>query len=303
MTAAFVHFLAVAVDNDKPPHLLPTSAVCCRYIDGEPCGREVIYKAPHYCEQCLSRGMSGMRRVIPRLDYKIKLSAAPWRNKIGIEANKKLLKAKQAHSGVIIKLSPVVPELFEGLYNYVCNLRQLNSGRHVTAYQQVAGSRGGEKQEFMFEIVSGSLTAAFFKSTFNNPKNQGSLYLREDGNVVAIIPPITFRLRYTLPLHVADFVMSVTYDVAALPRDGVFRFDEANVEISDSSKQHMKHYICGELRKLLTAYAAMDAETARTLLTPQQLVQVDFFAPAAQHAAPSAAMNQASTSSGVVGAV
>eukprot|EP00965_Chrysotila_dentata_P143506 4741596-Pleurochrysis_carterae.AAC.1 len=95
--------------------------------------------------------------------------------------------------------------------------------------------------------------------------------------------------------------MTVTFDVASLPRDGVFRFDENNVEIPDSSKEQMKLYMCGELRKMLMGFSA-HPPTASNLLTPQQLVQIDFFAPAAQHAA-SCSTDQASTGSGVVGAV
>eukprot|EP00965_Chrysotila_dentata_P121118 4005838-Pleurochrysis_carterae.AAC.2 len=62
------------------------------------------------------------------------------------------------------------------------------------------------------------------------------LFLHEDGTGLAIIPrPLSFRRRYTLPLFLADLVMTVIFDVAALPRYGLFRFDEHAVEYSDGS--------------------------------------------------------------------
>eukprot|EP00965_Chrysotila_dentata_P241591 6204371-Pleurochrysis_carterae.AAC.2 len=247
--------------------------------------------------------MSGMRTVWPRLNFRINVTAETWVHKVGQEAAKKLKKLKQAQSSLTIKISPVTKDIFEGLHDHVCNLQPPDGGRHVTPFIQVAGSRGGDKKEFTFEIVSGALTALFFKPVFVDPRNQGSLYLREDGNAVAIIPPLTFRLRYTLPTNLADFVMSVSFDVAALPRDGVFRFDEASVEISEASKAHMKLYIAGELRKMLSAYTAMDEATGRNLLTPQQLVQVNHLAPATGRPATTPSSSQASTGTGVVDAV
>eukprot|EP00965_Chrysotila_dentata_P088988 2937652-Pleurochrysis_carterae.AAC.1 len=57
------------------------------------------------------------------------------------------------------------------------NLQPTDGGRQVTAYRHVAGSRGGDKQEYNFEIISGVLASLFFKTTFIDPRNQGSLYL------------------------------------------------------------------------------------------------------------------------------
>eukprot|EP00965_Chrysotila_dentata_P208172 6184559-Pleurochrysis_carterae.AAC.3 len=71
--------------------------------------------------------------------------------------------------------------------------------------------------------------------------------------------------------------MAVSFDVAALSRDGVFRFDEAKADLSGSSKRHMKFYLCGQLRGMLDGLAALDAATARDLRSPQQLVQVNRF--------------------------
>eukprot|EP00965_Chrysotila_dentata_P009015 293059-Pleurochrysis_carterae.AAC.1 len=61
--------------------------------------------------------------------------------------------------------------------------------------QHIAGSRGGEKQEHCFEIVSGRLAALSFKPTFVFAYFQGSIMMREDdGTALAILAPITFRL-------------------------------------------------------------------------------------------------------------
>eukprot|EP00965_Chrysotila_dentata_P074456 2458322-Pleurochrysis_carterae.AAC.1 len=66
----------------------------------------------------------------------------------------------------------------------------------------------------------------------------------------------------------------------------------------------MKLFICGEMRKMLNAYFAMDAAYARKLFSTQKLVQVDYFAPIVPQ--PAAATlrtsnnSQASTSKGVV---
>eukprot|EP00965_Chrysotila_dentata_P154635 5109614-Pleurochrysis_carterae.AAC.1 len=96
----------------------------------------------------------------------------------------------------------------------LANLQPADGGRHLTPLQRVAGSRGGEKQEHMFEVVSGKLTALPFKPTFVSAFNQGSLLLREsDGTALAITAPITFRLKYTLPINLANFVLTGTYDV------------------------------------------------------------------------------------------
>eukprot|EP00965_Chrysotila_dentata_P105877 3497098-Pleurochrysis_carterae.AAC.2 len=69
----------------------------------------------------------------------------------------------------------------------------------------------------------------------------------------------------------------------------------------------MKIYIAGELRKMLTAFTAMGAATGRALFTPQQVVQVDYFAPtttgATSAAQASASTNPAFTGIGVAGAV
>eukprot|EP00965_Chrysotila_dentata_P259965 6213741-Pleurochrysis_carterae.AAC.5 len=248
------------------------------------------------------------------------MALEPWMHKIGNEARKKLERMKQAQSALTIKLSPVQLDVFNGLYTLLANLQPSDGGRHLTApLQHVAGSHGGEKQEHVFEIVSGKLVALIFKPTFVFSHNQGSLLLREsDGTALAIIAPITFRLRYTLTVHLADFVLTVTYDVVSLPRDGVFRFDEAFVEFSAASdKEEMKSYICGELRKLLTGFSPLlsggssrGAAAYRNLLSAQQLVQVDYYAPAsavlhntaAANATPAAA-NSSSSTRDVVGAV
>eukprot|EP00965_Chrysotila_dentata_P189942 6173609-Pleurochrysis_carterae.AAC.2 len=238
--------------------------------------------------------------------------------KIGNEARKKLERMKQAQSALTIKLSPVQLDVFKGLYTLLANLQPTDGGRHLTPLQHVTGSRGGEKQEHVFEIISGKLAALFFKATFLFSHNQGSLILREsDGKALAIIALITFRLWYTLPLHLADFVLTVTNDVVSLPRDGIFRFGEASVEFSAASKEEMKAYICGELRKLLTGFSPLLSEgfsrgaaAYRNLLSPQHLVQVDYYAPApavlhntaAANATPAAA-NSSSSTCDVVGAV
>eukprot|EP00965_Chrysotila_dentata_P113916 3766506-Pleurochrysis_carterae.AAC.1 len=140
---------------------------------------------------------------------------------------------KQAQSGLSIKLSPVPLEVFRTLHDRLCNLQPADGGRHVTPLKHIAGSRGGDKQKHMFEIMPGKLASLFFKSTFVFAYNQGSLLLREeDRTALAIIALITFRLKYTLPLHLADLVLTVTYHFASLPADGVFRFDEGAVEFT-----------------------------------------------------------------------
>eukprot|EP00965_Chrysotila_dentata_P254592 6211930-Pleurochrysis_carterae.AAC.3 len=113
--------------------------------------------------------MSGMRSIRPRLQFRINVTAEPWRNTVGQDDAKKLKKLKQAQANVTVKVSPVVPEVFEGLLDLICNLQPADGGRHVTRYQQLAGSRGGEKKEYLFKIISGSLTAMFFKTTFIDP--------------------------------------------------------------------------------------------------------------------------------------
>eukprot|EP00965_Chrysotila_dentata_P162586 5368300-Pleurochrysis_carterae.AAC.2 len=216
---------------------------------------------------------------------------------------------KQAQSGLTIKLSPVPLDLFNGLYNTLANLQPADGGRHLTPLQHVAGSRGGEKQEHMFEVVSGKLVALLFKPTFVFAYNQGSLLLREsDGTALAIIAPITFRLRYTLPKNLADYVLTVTYDVVSLPRDGVFRFDEASVEFSASSKEQMKRYMCGEFRKLLIGFSDLPRSSRASMVSTQQMVQIDFYAPVStpcniSTSAHSGASSSANSTHGVGGTV
>eukprot|EP00965_Chrysotila_dentata_P204133 6182154-Pleurochrysis_carterae.AAC.4 len=82
-----------------------------------------------------------------------------------------------------------------------------------------------------------------------------------------------------MPLHLANLVLTVTYDVAALPRDGVFRFNNASADYSEASKEHMKAYIYGELRKMHTGFHAIHRPTARKLFSQQQMVQIDYHSP------------------------
>eukprot|EP00965_Chrysotila_dentata_P258163 6213125-Pleurochrysis_carterae.AAC.2 len=296
-------------DGARSPRLRSVRAVCTRYNDGQPCRREVVYHAPHYCEQCLNSGMGGMRCVRPKLSTRITTNAEPWRNKIGNDVLKKLQKLKEAQANLSLKLSPVALEVFQGLYDLVANLQPSDDGRHITPLRQTAGSRGGEKQEHEFEIVSGALVAAFMKSTFVESYCQGSLLLRDNGNVFAVIAPMTFRLKYSLPVHRAELLMTVTFDVASLPRDGIFRFDEEKVQYSEASKRHMKAYMCGELRKLVDVFASLHVAANMNgppppLLSNQQLVQVNFFAPAgANVAASSAAASSQFAAHGVAGSV
>eukprot|EP00965_Chrysotila_dentata_P200912 6180256-Pleurochrysis_carterae.AAC.1 len=87
------------------------------------------------------------------------------------------------------------------------------------------------------------------------------------------------------PLHLADLVLTVTYDVASLPADKVCRFDESSVEYSASSNEQMNKYICMELRMMVTGFTRMHEPAGRVapgsfkLSSSQQLVQVDFYAP------------------------
>eukprot|EP00965_Chrysotila_dentata_P150106 4958145-Pleurochrysis_carterae.AAC.3 len=128
----------VAVDKKKPPHLRPVSAVCCRYINGKPCGRKVVYTAPHYCEVYLFWGMSVMARVILRLKSWLKLSVEPWQSKVDNKTNKKLMKAKQAQSVAVIKLSPVLLELFEALWETPARC----TATAMALYERAARQRG-----------------------------------------------------------------------------------------------------------------------------------------------------------------
>eukprot|EP00965_Chrysotila_dentata_P254591 6211930-Pleurochrysis_carterae.AAC.2 len=43
ITCALGVLLTVTVNEDKPPHLRSVEAKCTRYIDGEPCSRQVVY--------------------------------------------------------------------------------------------------------------------------------------------------------------------------------------------------------------------------------------------------------------------
>eukprot|EP00965_Chrysotila_dentata_P234580 6200259-Pleurochrysis_carterae.AAC.2 len=49
------------------PQLRSVHTVCTRYNDGTPCRAHVVYSAPHYCEECLSTTMRGMRIRKPRV--------------------------------------------------------------------------------------------------------------------------------------------------------------------------------------------------------------------------------------------
>eukprot|EP00965_Chrysotila_dentata_P008032 261812-Pleurochrysis_carterae.AAC.1 len=78
--------------------------------------------------------------------------------------------------------------------------------------------------------------------------------------------------------------MSVTFDVASLPCDGVFLFDEERVEYSECSKRHMESYMCGELAKMLDSFRALHVGAnmrgpPSPMLSPQQFAQVEHFAP------------------------
>eukprot|EP00965_Chrysotila_dentata_P077821 2567262-Pleurochrysis_carterae.AAC.1 len=96
------------------PRLRSVHAVCTCHNDGQTCRRPVVYTAPHYCEQCLSGAMRGMRMTKARLATHVKVAVEAWQNKIGNEARKKLLKLKQAQSALTIKLSPVPLDMFKG---------------------------------------------------------------------------------------------------------------------------------------------------------------------------------------------
>eukprot|EP00965_Chrysotila_dentata_P068011 2249765-Pleurochrysis_carterae.AAC.1 len=66
--------------------------------------------------------------------------------------------------------------------------------------------------------------------------------------------------------------MTLSFDVLVLPRNRVFRFDQHQVasDYFDASKRHTKIYMCGEMRKMFDQFAALDAATARGVLSPQQ---------------------------------
>eukprot|EP00965_Chrysotila_dentata_P225331 6194682-Pleurochrysis_carterae.AAC.3 len=111
--------------------------------------RPVEYTAPQFYEGCLNSGLSGMRSVRPRLyQHRSNVTVEPWRNKIVNEAAKKLKKLKQAHTGFTIKLSRVTPSVFQGIHD----LQPTDGGRHLTPYNQVAGTRGGDKKEYAFDV-------------------------------------------------------------------------------------------------------------------------------------------------------
>eukprot|EP00965_Chrysotila_dentata_P239393 6203089-Pleurochrysis_carterae.AAC.1 len=102
LIAACVQFLAVAVDDEKQPHLGPVSAVSMLPL------HQGIALWARGCLHGLAllRSISGMREVIARFQTRVKVSVEPCRSNVGNEANQKLMKVKQAHSGVVIKLSP-----------------------------------------------------------------------------------------------------------------------------------------------------------------------------------------------------
>eukprot|EP00965_Chrysotila_dentata_P251538 6210114-Pleurochrysis_carterae.AAC.1 len=179
------------------------------------------------------------------------VAVGAWQNKVRNAVRKKLLRMKQVHSGLTLKLSPVPLDVFKGLYNLLATLQPADGGCHLSPLQHVAGSRGGEDQEHCFEIVSDRLAALFFKPTFVFAYMQGSLLLREeDGKALAVLAPITFGLKYTMPEHLTDFVLTITYHAASLPRDGKCPFDEKSVEYSAAPKEQMRSDVCGELRKM-----------------------------------------------------
>eukprot|EP00965_Chrysotila_dentata_P019771 655969-Pleurochrysis_carterae.AAC.1 len=62
------------------PWLRTVHAVCTRFNDGQPCRRPVHYTAPHYCEECLSGRMRGMRMGVARLTVDVRTTVEPWRN-------------------------------------------------------------------------------------------------------------------------------------------------------------------------------------------------------------------------------
>eukprot|EP00965_Chrysotila_dentata_P097927 3237682-Pleurochrysis_carterae.AAC.1 len=134
--------------DQRAPELRSSQACyCTRYINGQPCRQPVVYPTPHDCEQFLSNGIRGMRMTKPRPANDVRMALEPCAYKIGDKARKKLERLKQAQSGLNIKLSPVPLDVFKGLYNMLANLQPSDGGRHLTPLQQVAGRRGGNKQE------------------------------------------------------------------------------------------------------------------------------------------------------------
>eukprot|EP00965_Chrysotila_dentata_P031023 1032932-Pleurochrysis_carterae.AAC.1 len=104
--------------------------------------------------------------------------------------------------------------------------------------------------------------------------------------------------------------MTVTFDVAALPTDGRFRFDDERVEYAESSKNEMKLYICRQLRCMLESFERLNSAASEVFparsnskrqrhdgagtstdpvsLSPQQLSQVNYYVPASQQQTSSA---------------
>eukprot|EP00965_Chrysotila_dentata_P199576 6179463-Pleurochrysis_carterae.AAC.4 len=126
----------------------------------------------------------------------------------------------------------------------------------------MAGQRGGDKVEYEFQILSGELLTAFLKPYFYLSHHQPPLLVGKDGNVMSVIAPLVFRYVSKEPKRHNDPLMSVTFDVAALPMDGRFRFDDKRVEYAESSKQNeMKLFICRQLRLMLDRYPPLGRGT------------------------------------------
>eukprot|EP00965_Chrysotila_dentata_P063683 2110020-Pleurochrysis_carterae.AAC.3 len=280
-----------AVPSEFPPAVI---GQCSKWIEGCVCGKDVVYPPPHFCYDCIKRKVA-VRRQTPD---DVSVSVDIWRNKVGNEVRRKLEKSKPACANMTFKVAPTPVEVFRALHNRLCELQPKNGGRHLSVLKQHAGQRGGDLQHYSFDVISGDLVAAFFKSTFVFGMQQGSVNVRDDGTVLAIIAPMTFTLKQKLPLHLNEPVMTVVVDSAALPVDGVFRFDDQSVDYSANSKEHMKLYICRQLRTLLRSFESMELDdptrrVSRNILTPRQLVQVDFIAPQRAQQAQGASSSQA----------
>eukprot|EP00965_Chrysotila_dentata_P237431 6201905-Pleurochrysis_carterae.AAC.2 len=157
------------VSSSLPPSVYGR---CSKFIDGEPCGNEVFYPAPHFCESCISCRVP-VRRQHPQ---SVSVSVDTWRNKIRNDLRLKLEKANEAAAGVQINVCPTPISVFKELHDFLCDLQPKNGGGHLTVLRQEAGQRGGDLQHWTFSIVSGDLVALFFKSTFVFGTQQGSAH-------------------------------------------------------------------------------------------------------------------------------
>eukprot|EP00965_Chrysotila_dentata_P039716 1319878-Pleurochrysis_carterae.AAC.1 len=205
-----------------------------------------------------------------------------WWNKVGNDVRHKLGKLKQAEADPTFKVSPTPLSVFKELHNYMCELQPQNKGRHLSNPKQVCGQRGGN-QHWTFDLLSGDMVAAFFTSTFVFGMNQGSLLVRDNGTVLAVIAPMTFTYKVAEAAgKLNEPVMTVVVDVATLPVYGVFR--DASAEYSAQSKDHMKTYIARQLRAMLNSFHSMESDNpnhpiTNILLTKPQMVQIRHYAP------------------------